>query len=788
LPWLKAVGAEDSVAFTAQPTESNSSLRQASGLLLGLRLFQSAGVVDNDGRMLVVRMHRLVQELVAKREGFAQEQLLARVVAYAEARCKAVATGWLDWMNRWELEPLRAFADQLFALGHSHASYFANEVAVPLSHLARYAEAEALYRRVLAAEQKGDYPGGVFALINLSTLLQETNRLAEAEQLLRAALPIAERNGPDHPDVARVLNNFGQLLLDTDRLDDAESLMRHALAIDEQKLGPEHPTVAIDLNNLARVLNASYRVAEAEPLYRRALAIDERSLGPEHPNVAFRLNNLASVLLGLSRLAEAEVFYRRALAIREQILGREHPEVAVSLNGLAHLLQTANRASEAETLYRRALTIGEQSLGPDHPDVAGYLNNLAGLLQAADRLSEAEPFYRRALRILEQGLGARHSKVATTLNNLALLLRATSRAGEAQPLMKRAVAIWEQRLGQDHHALAHGLNNLAQLLQDTGNLAEAEQWLRRALAIRQRSLGSTHVLVAVSLNNLASLMEDTREFEEAESLYLKAVEILDLFRTNTGCEHRDHHLVLANLLRLRRRVANATVQSAVDAQDEESVMNVSRPTTGFGPDRCSRCGAPGFARDAGPSGRKRKGQLFVVTEGWFLKLVLFRCSDCDGVFCGGCCRLESRPFDDGKSMLECLCPSCGQVLGAYPAPHKRHAELVEEMRSRIDGTDMRTVKAYFRDPNSEIKQVILAQNGCPLEEVAAVMVSGSQETLMNMLADGWVKVGVDSMDRVPVRLQTSVILLDTFPDDQYCEIVYLPPAYVVRIITGRKYV
>ena len=216
-------------------------------------------------------------------------------------------------------------------------------------------------------------------------------------------------------------------------------------------------------------------------------------------------------------------------------------------------------------------------------------------------------------------------------------------------------------------------------------------------------------------------------------------------------------------------------------------INVSSPITGVGPDRCSRCGGAGFARDAGPNGRKRKGQFFLVTEGWFLKLVLFRCSECDGIFCGGCCRLESRVSDDGSTVMECSCPSCGQVLGAYPAPDKRRAGLVEEMESRIDGTDLRTVKAYLRDPNSEIKQVVFAQNGCPLQEVAAVMASGDQETFMNMLEDGWVKVGVERVEEVNPKLRTSALVLDTLPDDQFCEVIYLPPAYVVRYILGNKY-
>ena len=72
-------------------------------------------------------------------------------------------------------------------------------------------------------------------LNNLAQLLQATNRLAEAEPLFRRALAIDEKSyGPDHPKVAIGLNNLAQLLKATNRLAEAEPLMRRALAIDER--------------------------------------------------------------------------------------------------------------------------------------------------------------------------------------------------------------------------------------------------------------------------------------------------------------------------------------------------------------------------------------------------------------------------------------------------------------------------------------------------------------------------------------------------------------------------
>ena len=66
----------------------------------------------------------------------------------------------------------------------------------------------------------------------------------------RAALPPRARHQratasvPDDPGIATTLNNLAQLLQATNRLADAEPLMRRALTIDEESFGPGHPRVA----------------------------------------------------------------------------------------------------------------------------------------------------------------------------------------------------------------------------------------------------------------------------------------------------------------------------------------------------------------------------------------------------------------------------------------------------------------------------------------------------------------------------------------------------------------
>src|SRR5271166_3158485 len=198
---------------------------------------------------------------------------------------------------------------------------------------------------------------------DLAVWLNNRAEHGEAEPLYRRALAIDEKSfGRDHPNVASRLNNLAGLLRATNRLAEAEPLYRRALAIDEKSFGPEHPNVAIRLNNLALLLSDTDRLAEAEPLYRRALAIDEKSFGPEHPNVAIRLNNLAELLRATNRLAEAEPLYRQVLRILAEFghrTGHEHPHFRTAINNYAGLISAMGLSQDAIAARVRSAIEGE---------------------------------------------------------------------------------------------------------------------------------------------------------------------------------------------------------------------------------------------------------------------------------------------------------------------------------------------------------------------------------------------------------------------------------------------
>jgi hypothetical protein len=96
------------------------------------------------------------------------------------------------------------------------------------------------------------------------------------------------------------------LLQDTNRLAEAEPLVHRALAIDEASFGPDHPTVATRLNNLAGLLRAANRLAEAEPLICRQVVIFiefERKTGHPHPHREEAQRNYTGLLTAMGKSA-----------------------------------------------------------------------------------------------------------------------------------------------------------------------------------------------------------------------------------------------------------------------------------------------------------------------------------------------------------------------------------------------------------------------------------------------------------------------------------------------------
>jgi tetratricopeptide (TPR) repeat protein len=199
------------------------------------------------------------------------------------------------------------------------------------------------------------------ALNNLALTYQSLARYMEAEPLYRRAIEIDEKVlGKGHPGVGRDYNNLAVLLQAQGKHDQAEPLYRRAMEISEKVHGKNHPTTAIHYSNVAFLLRAQGKYEQAEPLFRRAIEIDEKVLGKDHPTTAIHYSHLAFLLVNQGKYEQAEPLFRRAIEIDEKVLGKDHPTVATYYSNLANLLRAQGKYDQAEPLYRRAIEIDEK--------------------------------------------------------------------------------------------------------------------------------------------------------------------------------------------------------------------------------------------------------------------------------------------------------------------------------------------------------------------------------------------------------------------------------------------
>ena len=273
-------------------------------------------------------------------------------------------------------------------------------------------EALPLFRRVIEISEKGSTLNHVSTTSsmpyrNLGLLLRDLGQDDEAEQLLRKALAIDEKEyGLEAFDVGHSLHYLGTYLIHLKRLDEAEAFIRRALSVFEKNLGSGHIDVAMILRDLGRLLSGLNRYEEAEPLYRRALEIKEKTLAAQSPEIISTLDALGFVLIDLKKYEDAEEFVRKSLLLKEKKYGIEHLSTAWSLNVLAFLLIDLQRNLEAEPLLRKILEIRTNLLGSEHQKTVVSMENLANLLTDLGGPDDADSFLRRALEIKEKNQAA----------------------------------------------------------------------------------------------------------------------------------------------------------------------------------------------------------------------------------------------------------------------------------------------------------------------------------------------------------------------------------------------
>ena len=358
-------------------------------------------------------------------------------------------------------------------------------IAVQHHQAGRLAEAEAIYRQILAAQ-----PNHVDALHLLGVLLHQRGQ-REGVAMIRQAVAL-------QPNHVQALSNLGTILKDVGEIDEAIACCRRAIAL-QPNLAPAH-------NNLGAALNAAKRKEEATEAFRKALAIQ-----PDYPDA---LDNLGGNLQAFGQITEAIELHRRAIALR--------PTFAQAHCNLGVALQNQGQLEEAKTVLLRAIQL--------QPGLADAHYNLGNVLAEQRRFEEAIGCFSQAIA-LRPDLGVAWNNQGNafadcgqteravichrraielrpddpeTFNNLCNSLSSIGQIEEAIVHGRRAIEL------RPDYAAAH--SNLGKAISFLGQYEEAIAEQRIAISLKP-DLPQAHLNLALLLMLSGNWVEGWREFE-----------------------------------------------------------------------------------------------------------------------------------------------------------------------------------------------------------------------------------------------------------------------------------
>ena len=121
-------------------------------------------------------------------------------------------------------------------------------------------------------------PEEIENLLTESRVCKQKDDFEGAEQLLKSALEICDRDMPESPATCHVLNNLATTQLILENYPDAESNLKRFLALAEKQLPPEDRLIADSYIGLAMVRENQGKSSDADLLYTKALSVAEKSI------------------------------------------------------------------------------------------------------------------------------------------------------------------------------------------------------------------------------------------------------------------------------------------------------------------------------------------------------------------------------------------------------------------------------------------------------------------------------------------------------------------------------
>lgn len=253
----------------------------------------------------------------------------------------------------------------------------------------------------------------------LSESLRRQYKLEESGRLQRELLDVQiARLGPDATLVARTWNNLSHVMRASGKYREAEDALRHAIAIYEKDPREHAFDLAISYHNLGGLQNEASHPSEALQSLQRALELKRQINGPRSAQLISTLLEISAARRELHDISGAAAAYSQAETLaRTTMQPTDKRQAQVSLEG-ARLALARHDPLTAVTSGRAGLArIDDQDPGR----MATIQCVLAEALEKTGNVSEARELLIGALATRKRIMPADHWMIADTQRQLLAL-------------------------------------------------------------------------------------------------------------------------------------------------------------------------------------------------------------------------------------------------------------------------------------------------------------------------------------------------------------------------------
>jgi len=463
LSWLRSLIIETFPEYDADPEPGYPDIwGRLRDQLIGLRLLQLTAFNNQDKDQLIVKMHRIVRE----------------VIPDCLEEDETTKLGKTFKLDEFLYNKAHEFRNKPESLVNNRELLSLFEAAKLLINNKSY-----LSQQIAAQSSSCLYNAGFYLnSLELTEAIINTSQSFETNQQV--------------PSVW-CHNMAGVAALSLYLNDQAES---HFLKAQDFLRDPEESEnqQLVTLTNLSCYYRETFKPESALNLSIKALALAEKLYDSKSDKVALRCVNLGLVYLDLSDLENAINLLERAVEI-DRLNSQFSINTCQDISSLAEALRNKGMAEESELLSKEAIELVSENGVDSHPVVITLKMNLARIYEDKGEIEKSRDLLESAYEISKSNFGENSVQTADVLNNLGINSLASGNSTQAVNIFKRAIEIEKSGKSIRQIKLVHRELNLGIALMFNQEVEEANEIITSAwndlLATNQLHILAARLLI-----------------------------------------------------------------------------------------------------------------------------------------------------------------------------------------------------------------------------------------------------------------------------------------------------